>query len=83
MANLTRSGPFTLFAPTDEAFDTLRANAPVWYNTLTNNPQLLNTILSGHILNGRLPVSDLRDGLVVTSASGEKIYFHVIRDGQV
>ncbi len=46
---LTNAGPFTVFAPNDEAFDNL---PPGTVDSLFNNILLLKTILNLHLLSG-------------------------------
>jgi OOP family OmpA-OmpF porin len=53
----------TLFAPTDEAFDALAADALA---ELRADPELLRQVLSHHAARGTLTVGDLADGTLAT-----------------
>lgn len=54
---LAQPGPFTVFAPTNEAF----ANLPQRViDGLNANPQILSQLLQYHIARGRHPVADLQ-----------------------
>lgn len=56
---LTRGGPYTLFVPTDSAFDSL---PPGEFKTLTmpENKARLAAIVNSHVVDGTLQSSDLR-----------------------
>ena len=78
VATLSGTGPFTVFAPTNDAFSTLLANLE-GYDSLDdfNTPEkkeLLATILTYHVVAGAAVKStDLSDGQEVTSVQGEKL----------
>lgn len=57
----------TLFAPTDDAFDALEADALA---QLRADPDLLRQVLSHHVTSGALRVSDLIDGPLATLDGG-------------
>lgn len=54
---LTQAGPFTTFAPTNEAFDGL---PPQVMDGLRADPQALSDVLQYHITRGRYTAADLR-----------------------
>lgn len=56
-------GPFTLFAPTDEAFEKL---PPEQLEALMNDKRQLGKVLHYHVLRGRLFCSDLPNGKAKT-----------------
>ncbi len=56
---LTHGGPYTLFVPTDSAFDQL-PNGQFDMLTMPENKARLVGIVNSHIVNGVLQVSDLR-----------------------
>lgn len=56
-------GTYTVFAPTDEAFDKL----PGSYDDLKDDEQLLNTVLTYHVVDGEYMASDLKDGQMLTT----------------
>ncbi|EWM23234.1 beta-ig-h3 fasciclin [Nannochloropsis gaditana] len=55
-------GPFTVFAPTDEAFNKLEAAT---LNALLADKEKLTSILTYHVVSGRVPAADV---LKLTSA---------------
>lgn len=56
---LTHGGPYTLFVPTDSAFDEL-PNGQFDTLTMPENKARLAGIVNSHVVNGTLQVSDLR-----------------------
>ncbi|WP_425402131.1 fasciclin domain-containing protein [Hymenobacter norwichensis] len=69
---LKGAGPFTVFAPTNAAFEKLPAGT---VNTLVmpENKQKLTTILTYHVVPGRLMAADLKDGQTLTTVEGETL----------
>lgn len=69
---LQSTGPFTVFAPTNAAFDKLPAGT---VSTLVQpaNKAKLTTILTYHVVPGRLRAADLTNGQVLTTVEGEKL----------
>ncbi len=69
---LKGAGPFTVFAPTNAAFDTLPAGT---VDTLLKpeNKAKLAHILTYHVVPGRYTSADLTDGLQLTTVEGEKL----------
>jgi len=69
---LKSAGPFTVFAPTNAAFDKLPAGT---VNTLVmpENKAKLTTILTYHVVPGRLTAADLKDGQTLTTVEGETL----------
>jgi transforming growth factor-beta-induced protein len=77
---LRGEGPFTVFAPTDEAFDALPEGT---LDTLLEDPQGdLTQILTYHVVEGEVMSGDLSDGMMVTTLQGAELEIS-IRDGQV
>ena len=62
-AELAAKGPFTIFAPTDEAFKKLPAGA---YDNLLKDAGKLKAILNHHVVPGYLMSRDLKAGEVMT-----------------
>ena len=60
---LDTGGPFTLFAPTNDAFAALPDGA---LDLILANTELLTNLLLGHVHEGELYSADLTDGLNVT-----------------
>lgn len=67
---LKSPGPFTVFAPTDEAFAKLPAGT---IQTLVQNIPQLTRILTYHVVLGKLTQADLMKLGVVTSIEGSPI----------
>ncbi len=62
-AELAVKGPFTVFAPTDEAFEKLPAGA---YDGLLKDAGKLKAILNYHVVSGYFMARDLKSGDVAT-----------------
>jgi uncharacterized surface protein with fasciclin (FAS1) repeats len=62
---LRTPGPYTLFAPTDEAFARL---PPGVLDGLFKNVKKLQTLLTYHVISGTLAASDIRAGDIRTVA---------------
>ena len=71
---LKSAGPFTVFAPTNDAFAKLPAGT---VETLVKpeNKATLTDILTYHVVSGRYKSSDLTDGLVLTTVGGKTLAF--------
>ncbi|XP_037789433.1 transforming growth factor-beta-induced protein ig-h3-like [Penaeus monodon] len=67
---VSNSGPFTVFAPTDEAFAALE---PQLVNYLLENPEVLKNVLLYHVLPGQVFSSSLENDLVASSAQGRTL----------
>ena len=67
---LRGEGPFTVFAPTDEAFAELPEGA---LDTLLSDPAALAQVLLYHVVPGRVLASELQDGGLVTTAEGRVV----------
>jgi len=72
---LSGDGPFTVFAPTNDAFDEV---AP-----LPTNITLLSNILTYHVLSGQVLSTDLSSGLVANTLQTESITIQIDNDGGV
>ncbi len=60
---LTGKGPFTVFAPTDEAFKKLPHGA---LDALLKDTAKLKAVLSYHVVAGQISAKDLKSGEVMT-----------------
>ncbi len=71
---LSGSGPFTVFAPTNDAFVALLDSNPAW-NSLADVPiATLDAVLQYHVLAGaNVQSSELTDGQTVTMLNGNNI----------
>jgi uncharacterized surface protein with fasciclin (FAS1) repeats len=66
-------GTFTLFAPTNAAFEKLGSEA---LDAVLANQSALSSILTYHVVPGEVMYSDLQDGAVVT-LNGADILVHI------
>jgi len=69
---LSGEGPFTVFAPTNEAFGALPAGTVDDLLKPENNAQL-TTVLTYHVVPGAVLSSSLTDGMVVTTVEGQPL----------
>lgn len=60
---LAAKGPFTVFAPTDQAFEKLPAGA---YDGILRDVGRLKAILNYHVISGYFASRDMKSGAVVT-----------------
>jgi len=78
---LKSAGPFTVFAPTNAAFEKL-PKAAVAALTEPANAAKLKGVLTYHVIAGRILAADIKDGQEVTTVNGEKLHF-TVKDGKV
>lgn len=78
---LSGAGPFTVFAPIDEAFAALPAGTVESLVQPENKAQLTG-ILTYHVVAGKVMSGDLSDGMTATTVQGGNITIH-IQDGKV
>lgn len=78
---LKGAGPFTVFAPTNAAFDKL-PKAAVAALMDPASKEKLKGVLTYHVIPGRLVAADLKDGQELTTVNGEKLHISV-KDGKV
>jgi len=67
---LKGEGPFTVFAPTDEAFAALPAGT---LEALLADPEALAKILTYHVVAGKVMSGDLTNGMMATTVNGANI----------
>ncbi len=81
VSTLQGDGPFTVFAPTDDAF----TEAGIDLTTLDNEEgkALLTDILLYHVISGAVPSSAVTDGLVAAAVNGDDLTFSVGEDVMV
>jgi uncharacterized surface protein with fasciclin (FAS1) repeats len=72
---LSGPGPFTVFAPTNQAFAALLQKWQVTPEQLLGDRELLTAILTYHVLPGRVAASGLSDGLGVATVNGQPLRF--------
>ncbi|RYY39442.1 MAG: fasciclin domain-containing protein [Chitinophagaceae bacterium] len=78
---LSGAGPFTVFAPTNEAFNKLPAGTVEGLVKPENKSKLTN-ILTYHVVAGSLRAADLKDGQKLKTVQGEELTVS-IKDGKV
>ncbi len=78
---LSGTGPFTVFAPVDSAFDALPSGT---VETLVKpeNKDQLSGILTYHVIAGKVMSSDLTDGMTAETVNGQEVTIH-LKDGKV
>src|SRR3569833_2624392 len=69
---LEGKGPFTAFAPANEAFDKL-PKGTVATLVKPENKATLTKILTYHVVAGKLAASNLKDGMKLKTAEGEEL----------
>lgn len=83
VSTLQGDGPFTVFAPVDAAFEALPATT---LDAVLADPQLLQTVLTYHVVAGKLTAEQLVDGPLMTVAGVELTVSHddgtVLIDGK-
>ena len=78
---LSGTGPFTVFAPTNAAFDKLPKGAVAGLMDPASKAKLAG-VLTYHVIPGRLVAADLKDGQELTTVNGEKLHISV-KNGQI
>jgi uncharacterized surface protein with fasciclin (FAS1) repeats len=82
-ANLTQTlsgtGPFTVFAPTDEAFEKLGRETLEKLLKPENKAELVK-ILTYHVASGSVKSTDLKNGENIATVEGDDVEVHVIAD---
>lgn len=73
-------GPYTVFAPTDIAFESLPEGT---LDDLRNDKERLNLVLTYHVINGEHRASDLKNTNSLTSLETEKLAVNTTTDGAI
>ena len=73
--DLNGDGPFTVFAPSNTAFEQIDVN------DLTSDSDLLEEVLTYHVVQGEITASDISDGQTVETLEGETLRFSVSNGG--
>ncbi|WP_192347278.1 fasciclin domain-containing protein [Algoriphagus sp. Y33] len=79
--DLSAAGPFTVFAPTNDAFGDFLSDNGLTSDELIGGSDLANT-LSYHVASGNIASGDVEAG-AVTPLSGDKFYISIDPDGRV
>lgn len=72
---LTQAGPYTIFAPSDEAFSKMPAEER---DALRHDKQHLKVVMEMHIVRGTVLFADTKQGQRVTSLSGQPLTLHKV-----
>jgi uncharacterized surface protein with fasciclin (FAS1) repeats len=78
---LSETGPFTIFAPSDKAFDELDKNVVEDMLKPQNKAHMLE-VLNLHVVEGKIHLKDLKDGEMLRTVSGKELRIKV-REGVV
>lgn len=70
--DLQGDGPFTVFAPTDAAFEKLLGELKISAEDLLGHPQLKEVLLY-HVVSGKVMSTDLSNGMKAATLQGEEI----------
>lgn len=79
--SLAGAGPFTVFAPSDAAFDALLSGNGLTAEDLLK-AQELGDILKYHVVSGEVLAEDITNGMTMTTLQGKQIAFEV-KNGEV
>lgn len=91
MASLDGEGPFTVLAPTDDAFTRLAERLNITVDDLLANPELLTTIVQFHVIEGTFMADDLiaaysgqdDNVLEVATLGGEELTLQADEEGTI
>jgi uncharacterized surface protein with fasciclin (FAS1) repeats len=64
---IAQQGPFTIVAPTDDAFEALGGEL----EELRENPDRLQNVVIGHLFQGEVPADDVEPALGIEVADGD------------
>ncbi|SFR49485.1 Uncaracterized surface protein containing fasciclin (FAS1) repeats [Robiginitalea myxolifaciens] len=70
---LSGDGPFTVFAPTDAAFQALLDSNMDWTTVEDIEEGLLTSVLNHHVVSGNVRSGDLTDGIMPMTLEGDNI----------
>ncbi len=72
VSTLKEAGPYTVFAPTDQAFEKLLKDLNITAEELLNREDLKDILLY-HVLSGKVLSSDLKDGMKAKTLAGKEV----------
>lgn len=75
---LKGEGPFTVFAPTDEAFAKIPQEQ---LESLLANKTQLTAVLTYHVIAGKVMSTDLTDDMAVATVQGDNVTINLDEDG--
>ena len=73
------AGPFTVFGPTDAAFERI----PDWLKKMIDDKAVLAKVLEYHVLAGEVLFKDIKDEATVKTLSGKSIRFNIYPNNEV
>ncbi|TRY62104.1 hypothetical protein TCAL_16241 [Tigriopus californicus] len=76
---LSNGGPFTVFAPTNEAFERVPKDI---LDKLGQDTELLKSVLLYHVVQGKVMSGQLSDELTANSVQGSPLRFNLFLDSQ-
>lgn len=83
-AILSGNGPFTVFAPTNAAFDDLLATNIAWNSVTDIDSVTLASVLTYHVINGKnIRASQLVQGNSETTLNGQDLMFDLSNGAQI
>lgn len=82
VGTLQGAGPFTVFAPTNEAFEALPEGTLEELLKPENKDQLV-AILTYHVVSGEVMSSDLTDGMTAATVNGAELTINTANGAQV
>ncbi|UJF16719.1 fasciclin domain-containing protein [Jeotgalibaca sp. MA1X17-3] len=71
---LQSEGPFTVFAPTNAAFEKLLMDLDITAEQLLAQP-VLAKVLTDHVVSGNVLAADLTDGMEAETVNGQEVTF--------
>lgn len=74
---------FTVFAPTDEAFEAVLEELDIELDVLLEDPEALSAILLYHVVDGTILSEDFEDGSELETLNGASIAVAVNEDGEI
>lgn len=78
---LSETGPFTVFAPSDQAFGSLDEAVLESLLQPESKAKLID-VLNLHVVSGKIQLKDLKDGAKLTTVNGRELQVQV-REGNV
>lgn len=79
---LQGDGPFTVFAPTNDAFEQLLMDLDITADELLAQPDLKN-VLTYHVVSGDVMAADLTDGMEAETVNGKELMLDLSGDPMV
>jgi len=78
---LSETGPFTIFAPSDKAFE--KVDKASLENLLKpENKAKLTELLEHHVAEGKIEMKDLKEGQKLKDINGNELHVHV-KEGKI